>query len=143
MRLFPKKGETTLERERRHWLAFANARKCNHYASLKETGFINWVKEGNNFQIGDIVYLFSSSERKIIFKTIVTGEEMRRDSKYWVEKAPKDLTWRLEKVKENTGDDLDESLLIINGFKGGRSIQHPLYRNKELLDYIDSCFENM
>lgn len=124
----------------RNWLAFANEKRCNHYACLKEKGFISWRKDRNNFQIGDIVYLFSSKERKIIFKTVVVGEEPRTDNQYWYEKAPNDLTWRLEVVKEYTGELLDENNLILHGFKGGRSLQHPICNNLELFDYIKSQF---
>lgn len=87
-------------RKNKYWLVFANAKRCNHYASLVETGFISWKKARNNFTIGDIVYVFSSAERKIIFKTEVIGIEERADSKYWIEKAPKDITWRLRAIQE-------------------------------------------
>ena len=51
------------------------------------------------------------------------------------------FTYKLELVKEYTGNKLDEDELIQHGFKGGRSIQHPLKNNVELLSYIDSIFE--
>lgn len=120
----------------KQWLVFANAKRCNHCASLVETGFISWKKERNNFAIGDIVYLFSSSERKIIFKTVVTGIEERSDNKYWIESAPKEITWRLEAIQEYTGDALDEDSLKKHGFKSVRSIQHPMCNNPELFEYI-------
>ena len=126
----------------RHWLVFANAKRCNHYASLVETGFISWKKARNNFAIGDIVYVFSSAERKIIFKTVVTAIEERSDSKFWVENAPKDITWRLEAIQEFTGDTLDEDSLKKYGFKGGRSLQHPMCNNPELFEYIEEQFDN-
>lgn len=125
-------------RKNRDWLAFANEGRCNHYACLKEQGFISWRKDRNNFQIGDIVYLFSSKERKIIFKTVVVGVEPRQDSNYWVEQAPDDLTWRLEVLEEYFGNLLDETCLKEHGFKGGRSLQHPMYNNPELFAYIKS-----
>jgi hypothetical protein len=53
----------------------------------------------------------------------------------------KHFTYKLELVKEYTGNKLDEDDLIQHGFKGGRSIQHPLKNNVELLSYIDSVFE--
>lgn len=124
----------------KHWLVFANAKRCNHYASLAETGFISWKKERNNFAIGDIVYVFSSAERRIIFKTVVTGIEERSDSKYWVESAPNDITWRLEAIMEYNGDALDEDSLKKHGFKGGRSLQHPMCNNPDLFDYIENQF---
>lgn len=122
------------------WLAFANEKRCNHYACLKEKGFISWRKHRNNFHPGDIVYLFSSKERKIIFKTIVVGEEPRQDSEYWHGIAPNELTWRLEALEEYSGDLLDEIHLIEHGFKGGSSLQHPMFNNPELFDYIKSIF---
>jgi len=48
--------------------------------------------------------VFSSAERRIIFKTVVTGIEDRSDSEYWVESAPNDITWRLEAIQEYNGD---------------------------------------
>lgn len=124
----------------RYWLVFANANRCNHYKALKESGFINWKKNRVNFSIGDVVYLFSSKERKIIYKTVVTGTEIRKDGQYWVEKAPIEETYRLEALEEYTGDALSETMLMEHGFKGGRSLETPSYRNKELMDYIKSQF---
>lgn len=124
----------------KHWLVFANANRCNHYESLKKAGFISWKKERNNFEIGDIVYLFSSNERKIIFKTQVVCEEMRADGEFWVENPPMHMTWRLEAVEEYAGDNLNEDILIRHGFKGGRSLQHPMCNNPDLFKYIESQF---
>ena len=123
-------------RKNRTWLAFANEERCNHYACLKEQGFICWRKDRNNFQIGDIIYLFSSKERKIIFKTIVVCEETRQDIEYWNGQAP----CRLEALKEYAGDLLDANHLKNHGFNGGRSLQHPTCNNPELFDYIGSIF---
>ncbi len=124
----------------RQWLVFANANRCNHYASLKEVGFISWKKERNNFSIGDIVYIFSSVERKIIFKTEVVCEEMRADQKYWLESPPMQMTWRLKAIQEYVGNELNEQTLKIYGFKGGRSLQRPMCNNPKLFNYIESKF---
>lgn len=78
----------------------------------------------------------------MIFKTRVAGVEMRADGSYWIETPPLQLTWRLEAVAENVGDRLDEATLRAQGFKGGRSLQHPMYSNEELLRYIESQFES-
>lgn len=133
--------KNTSKRESKHWLVYANASRCNHYASLKEARFISWKRERNNFAEGDIVYVFSSVERKIIFKTKVVKEEMRADCKYWIETPPMHMTWRLEAVEEYVGDLLDESSLKLHGFKGGKSLQHPMCNNPELFAYIESQFE--
>ena len=129
-----------MKRKSRDWLAFADEKRCNHYACLKDKGFISWRKHRNNFQVGDIIYIFSSKERKIIFKTIVVGEEQRKDNDYWFGMAPNDLTWRLEALEEYSGDQLDEVRLKEHGYKGGRSIQHPMYNNPELFAYIKTIF---
>lgn len=125
----------------KQWLVFANACRCNHYASLKESGFVSWKRERNNFVIGDIVYIFSSLERKIIFKTEVVREEMRADTKYWIETPPMHMTWRLKAIQEYVGDGLDEQTLKEYGFKGGRSLQHPMCNNPKLFEYIESRFD--
>lgn len=129
-----------MQPKKKRWIAFANANRCDHYASLKEAGFISWKKERNNFAIGDIVYLFNSFERKIIFKTEVERQEMRADGKYWKETPPNHMTWRLKAITEYTGECLNEEQLVRHGFKGGRSLQHPSCNNTELLDYIESEF---
>lgn len=127
----------------RNWLVFANEDVCNHYASLKEARFISWKRNDRRYKMleEDIVYVFSSRERKIIFKTKVTRSEERQDNKYWIVTAPKDITWRLEAIKEYTGNGLDEMTMRSHGFNGGQSIQNPMCNNPELFAYIESQFE--
>ena len=110
----------------------------NHYASLKEAGFISWKRERNNFAKGDIVYVFSSKEGKIIYKTEVVAEEMRADGKYWIERPPMQMTWRLKAVEEYVGDALDKATLKLYGLK---SLQRPMWNKPELFAYIESQFE--
>ena len=124
--------------ENKYWIAFANANLCNHYKALSEQGFINWRKSRTNFKVGDIVYLFSSIERRIIFKTLVTGVEERKDQAYWIVKPNLSETWRLEALEENTTDLLAEEDLSEHGFNGGRSLQHPICNNTQLIEYIKS-----
>lgn len=40
--------------------------------------------------------VFSSKERKIIYKTEVVAEELRADGNYWIETPPMHMTWRLK-----------------------------------------------
>lgn len=131
-------GKKNTNRETKHWLVYANALRCNHYASLKEAGFISWKRERNNFAIGDIVYVFSAKENKIIFKTEVVAEEMRADGEYWIEEPPMHMTWRLKAVEEYTGDSLDKATLKAYGLK---SLQRPMWNKPELFAYIESQFE--
>lgn len=127
--------------ETKRWLAFANRKRCNHAQALKELGFINWTMNHVRFNIGDIVYLFLSDERCVRFKTIVVDKDCRReDSKYWIESAPNDSTYKLELVNEYSGSELSEDELKKHGFNGGGNIEHPMYKNPQLFDYIDDIF---
>lgn len=85
--------------------------------------------------------MFMSNTRNVRFKTQVVADNCKReDSEYWLEQAPKDITFRLKLVAEYSGDQLNESVLIKHGFKGGRSLQTPSYKNENLMDYIKSIF---
>lgn len=129
----------------RNWLVYANENICRHYDALSILKFINWKRDDRRYKMrkGDIVYIFSSKERKIIFKTIVATYEERKDSDFWILPAPKDVTWRLDVVKEYIGSGLDESIMRLHGFKGGRSIETPMCNNPELFAYIESKFEEL
>lgn len=51
------------------------------------------------------------------------------------------LTWRLEAVQEYEGNELNEESLMKHGFKGGKSLQHPMCNNDELFSYIEAQFD--
>lgn len=129
--------------ETKRWLAFANRKRCNHAQALSELGFINWTMNHVSFNIGDIVYLFLSDEKRVRFKTVVVAKNCRReDCKYWVEPAPNDTTFKLDLISEYYGTELNDSELKKYGFKGGGSIEKPMYSNTQLFDYIDEVFQN-
>ncbi len=87
------------------------------------------------------VYLFMSNSRNIRFKTRVEACEVpREDSDFWIEKAPKDLTSRLRLVAENNSALLKEENLKKHHFNGGRSLQRPIYKNEQLIAYIQENF---
>ena len=136
-----KKNDNT--KGNRNWLVFANEDICKHYESLKKARFISWKRNDRRYKMleGDIVYIFSSKERKIIFKTKVIRSEERQDNEFWIIPAPKDNTWRLEAIQEYTGNGLDEVTMRRYGFNGGRSIETPMCNNPELFAYIESQFE--
>jgi len=130
--------------ENKSWLVFANWEKCHHAEALHDPnlGFINW-REGKNFKmnVGDIVYLFVSNERRVRFKTQVVAEGcVRQDVKYWQEPVSNHKTYKLEYRDEYNGHDLDEEVLMEHGFKGGGSIETPTYKNTALIEYIEGVF---
>ena len=127
----------------KRWLVFANRNMWHHAEALHEIGFINWTMHRVNFSIGDLVYLFMSDERRIRFLTKVTAEKCERgDLDYMVDED--DLypdTYKLELVAEAMNEELKEDNLRKHGFKGGSSLQSPIYNNPELFEYIMPFFQ--
>ena len=125
----------------RTWLAFANRKRCRHADAIHALGFISWRMGRARFAIGDVVYLFMSDERCVRFKMVVTEENCKRgDQKFWVEKAPNDITYKLELLKEYNGTMLSEQELCKHDFKGGRALEVPNCNNTKLISYIQSIF---
>ena len=125
----------------RTWLAFANRKRCSHADAIHGLGFISWRMGRARFAIGDVVYLFMSDERRVRFKMVITAENVEReDYAFWVEKAPSDKTYRLELLEEYDGTFLSEQEMFKHGFKGGKSLEIPNCKNKQLLDYIKTVF---
>lgn len=109
---------------------------------MLKKGIVSWV-DTYGFQVGDIVYLFMSNSRNVRFKTIVEACGVpREDSAFWIEKAPKDLTCRLKIVGENQSNLLKEDNMKTHGFNGGRSLQRPICKNRQLITYIQDHFES-
>ncbi|MGL5981050.1 MAG: hypothetical protein ACRCZY_09285 [Phocaeicola sp.] len=123
------------------WLVFANESICNHTRSFHEIGIVSWVQRRNRFQIGDIIYFFMSDGRYVRFKAVVEAKDCQREDKqYWNIKAPDDITYRLRLIAEYEGEELNEDCLMKAGFKGGRSLQHPMKNNPSLFEYIQKIF---
>lgn len=125
----------------RTWLAFANKKRFRHADAIRQLGFINWMMGRSRFAVGDVVYLFMSDERRVRFKLTVVAENCQReDQAFWVEAAPKDVTYKLQLVDEYMGSLLSEQALRKHGFKGGQSLECPSCNNTELIGYIRSVF---
>ena len=128
-------------KENRNWLVFANRNKCHHAEALHNLKFVNWKEGRTNMNIGDTVYLYMSDERRIRFRTQVVAEGcVREDGKYWQETPSRDLTYKLKLIAEYNGEALGDGMLRKHGFKGGRSIERPMYNNPTLFQYIESVF---
>lgn len=123
-------------------LAFAQRDICDHAKALHELGFINWTMKLTKFNIGDIVYLFMSDERRVRFKTVVVEDNCQReDGLFWDKKPNSNLTYKLQFVEEYNGTGLEEKELKKYGFKGGGSIERPLKNKPQLFDYINGFFK--
>lgn len=53
----------------------------------------------------------------------------------------KNINSILKKIHDRYGNNLFESDLVKQAFKGGCSLLHPMTGNKELLEYIDIVFD--
>ncbi|WP_288276352.1 hypothetical protein [uncultured Prevotella sp.] len=129
---------------RNYRLAFAQRDICNHAKALHELGFINWTMHLTKFDIGDIVYLFMSDERRLRFKTVVVAKDCpRKDGLYWEDQNKIDSykTYKLQLVEEYSGKGLEEAELKKHGFNGGGSIEKPLKNNPQLFEYINGFFK--
>ena len=64
-----------MNKHQRSWLAFANSKVCRHANAIHDKGFINWgMKDNFHFSVGDIIYLFVSNERRVMFQMEVIAE---------------------------------------------------------------------
>lgn len=58
------------------WIMAANGKKYDHASAFQEWGYIDW-KQGVNFEIGDIVYIYCTSPiKKLMYKTEVIKNNM-------------------------------------------------------------------
>lgn len=125
----------------RRWLVYANNENCQHDRAFAEQGFVSWNPHNRKFCVGDIVYMYMSKDCSVRFKTrVVEVKVPRADWKYWKVKPKDGLTCKLEFVAEYNGDALTGTEMMKHGFKGGGSIELPMYSNVELLDYIEELF---
>ena len=125
-------------------LAFAQRDIYNHAKALHELGFINWTMNLTKFNLGDIIYLFMSDERRIRFKTVVVAKDCpREDCDYWENQDKIDTykTYKLQLVEEYNGKGLEEADLKKHGFNGGSSIEKPLKNKPQLFEYINGFFQ--
>ena len=130
-----------MQQSNRRWLVFANNNKCDHERAFAELGFVSWNSHSRKFSVGDTVYLFFSKYRAVRVKAeVVETGVPRKDQAYWSTPPSDDFTCKLKFIAEYEGDALNEAVLMEQGFKGGGSIELPLCGNAQLLDYIESKF---
>ena len=132
------------------WLAYANTDKFNAIECFRTLGHSNWKMGNRNFSVGDIIYFYVSSERKVMFKTMVKVinlyQEIWDDDKYWSEKERKKAKGKrrmyLSLIDEYNGDELDEEKLIARGLPEKKSpLEQPVYKKyTDCIDYINNNF---
>ena len=129
----------------KYWIIPANPTIYNLEDALKELPNIDW-RQHNNFEIGDVVYIYCSKPiSKILYKMEVievdiTREYIIEDKRYWsqpseYENSIKNNRFiRLKFIAENKTDKLTLSDLYNNGLKGAP--RGALMVREPLLGYI-------
>ena len=132
------------------WIIPANPNKYRLEDVLSELPHVDW-RQHNNFQVGDIVYIYCSNPvSQIKYKMQVTAinistEESTADREYWVNPSEFNSSlehnrfFRMVLVDKNTTPYLKLDDLLLNGLnktapRGGMKAKEPL------LGYIESHF---
>lgn len=134
-----------------YWLTSWNENDFMLHKFFYKHETIDWNNKRNNqFHVGDIVYLYSSSpERKIRYKTQViklniAPEEEIDDHDYSLSTSPSEPSqhrpFRLKKIGEIDTESLNYENLHARGLNG--SIRTPRAVTGFLQQYIDTFFEN-
>ena len=77
-----------------YWILPANPKKYNHIEAFEKFGYIDWCQM-NNFNVGDIVYIYCARPiSKIICKSVVeriniTSNDKTNDNEFWINNESK------------------------------------------------------
>lgn len=129
-------------RSARVWLMEGNSNLFDHVKCFQETGVCYWNMQNCRFELGDIAYIFISSEKQFKYKTKVVEINVkdRNPAVYCFKKyRKKDHCVKLELLEEYNGHRLGLDDLIKHNYTPG-SLQHHLYKNIKLIQYIEDCF---
>lgn len=134
----------------KYWIIPANPLRYNLADALKNLkGTIDW-RQHNNFEIGDIVYIYCSKPiSQIIYKmeviaTNITREYTIADQEYW--NTPSEFKaslinnrfYRISLLNENDTEKLTLNDLLNHGLKGAP--QGALIVKEPLLSYLKEIF---
>lgn len=139
-------------REQRIWLAYANTNKFNAIRCFRVLGHSFWKMNKRKFQVGDIVYLYVSSEERVMYKTKVKAidlfQESWDDDSYWSDKERNKARGKrrmlLVLTGEYQGNELNEVRLREYGLPEKKSpLEQPVYKAYiDCIRYIDDCFNH-
>lgn len=114
------------------WLISADTKKWNPAAFFAECGFVDWEKR-NNYEIGDIVYIYCKQPvGKIMFKTFVKEMSSHNNS---------NEDWVIFELMEYK-DTEDLSLENLRKYGLNNAPMKPMKLNGKLEKYVDNCFVN-
>lgn len=130
-----------------YWIIPANPNRYKLADVLRDMECVDW-RQHNNFEIGDIVFIYNSKpDSQILYKMEViavnlTGNETTADRQYWINPSEYDTSmmhnrfFRMRILVENNTDKLTLHDLFEHGLKGAP--QGALKVKEPLLSYIHS-----
>ena len=134
----------------KYWIVPSNNKRFKLTDFLQKHEYVDWKQGRYKFQKGDIVFIYSSlPEAKIRYKMEIVADnipyvESIKDEEYWEDKdefragISQNKYCRFRIIKEINNEELSLGRLLKHGLK--KAPQSPLSPSKELLDYINSCF---
>lgn len=112
-----------------YWIIPANPQRYRLADALQELPFVDW-RQHNNFEVGDIVYIYNSRpDSQILYKMEVTAvnltaNETVADRQYWMSPMEFETSimhnrfFRMVPLAENDSDKLTLEDLLEHGLKG-------------------------
>jgi 5-methylcytosine-specific restriction protein A len=128
-----------------YWIIPANPNRYKLADVLRDMECVDW-RQHNNFEIGDIVFIYNSKpDSQILYKMEViavnlTGNETTADRQYWINPSEYDTSmmhnrfFRMRILVKNNTDKLTLHDLYEHGLKGAP--QGALKVKEPLLSYI-------
>lgn len=113
----------------RFWYFPYNPRVYDAIRAFKEQGFILWQTKGRQYQVGDILYIYSSRPiQQVVYKAEVTEINiiyhswMDNDKDYYINPPADDeegkVMMRVEPIMKNGNKDINYEFLQKIGIKG-------------------------
>ena len=112
-----------------YWIIPANPQRYRLADAVQELPFVDW-RQHNNFEVGDIVYIYNSRpDSQILYKmeataVNLTANETVADRQYWVSPMEFETSimhnrfFRMVPLAENDSDKLTLEDLLEHGLKG-------------------------
>ena len=128
-----------------YWIIPANPNRYRLASVLRDMRSVDW-RQHNNFEVGDIIYIYNSRpDSQILYKMEVvainlTADETAIDREYWVNPLEFETSikhnrfFRMIPIAENKSDKLTLDDLLVHGLKGVP--QGALKIKEPLLSYI-------
>ena len=134
-----------------NWIISANSQMYDHTSSFEHHSFIDWRQGNVNFEIGDIIFIYSTRPTSMIqYKCVVEKVDffypnIRDDKDYWkdeneYQKSINGKFMRLKLIDQIYNPKLSLDNLKLNGLSAAP--QGPVKVKPQLLDYINSNFSD-